>query len=77
LAFIGLSHTTGQITHHIAADVDKERDRLLADRKTTGSLLEDYAFDDFHTQLEGRNGGDDRWFTNGALYVGVTVDPMK
>jgi hypothetical protein len=28
---VGLSHYTGQITHHIAADIDAERDALLAD----------------------------------------------
>jgi hypothetical protein len=33
---VGLSHTTGQITHHIAADVDTERDHLFADLKETG-----------------------------------------
>ena len=27
---VGLSHYTGQITHHIAADIDAERDALLA-----------------------------------------------
>ncbi|HSB59173.1 MAG TPA: LssY C-terminal domain-containing protein, partial [Methyloceanibacter sp.] len=25
---VGLSHTTGQVTHHIAPDIDAERDRL-------------------------------------------------
>lgn len=30
---VGLSHTTGQITHHIAADIDQERDHLIADLK--------------------------------------------
>src|ERR1700758_544298 len=28
---VGLSHTTGQITHHIAPDVDTERDGLIPD----------------------------------------------
>ena len=30
---VGLSHTTGQITHHIAPDVDTERDHLFQDLK--------------------------------------------
>lgn len=35
---VGLSHTTGQITHHIAADVDTERDRLMATLTQTQGL---------------------------------------
>lgn len=30
---VGPSHTTGQITHHTAANVDAERDYLPQDRK--------------------------------------------
>jgi hypothetical protein len=33
---VGLSHTTGQITHHIAADVDAERDHLMGTLEQTG-----------------------------------------
>jgi hypothetical protein len=68
---VGLSHTTGQITHHIAPDVDKERDHLFADLTQTGHLLEQYTVDGFHTELEGRNGGGDKWVTDGDLDVGV------
>lgn len=71
---VGLSHTTGQITHHIAPDVDKERDHVFADLKHTGGLEDDYSVDDFHTEREGRNGGGDRWFTDGALDVGFISD---
>lgn len=68
---VGLSHTTGQITHHIAPDVDKERDRMFDDLEKTGNLIEQYAIDGFHTELEGRNGGGDKWITDGKLFVGV------
>ena len=30
----GVSHLTGQITHHIAPDIDAERDALIADIET-------------------------------------------
>jgi len=73
---VGLSHTTGQITHHIASDVDKERDHLFADLKATGDMELVYAVDGFHNQLEGRNGGGDRWYTDGRLFVGV-IDAAK
>jgi hypothetical protein len=68
---VGLSHTTGQVTHHIAADVDAERDYLFKDLEKTGELSETYVVDDFHKVREGRNGGGDPWHTDGKLYVGV------
>ncbi len=68
---VGLSDTTGQITHHISGDIDAERDHLFADLKATGRFTEEDPIDGFHTQLEGRNGGGDRWHTDGRLFVGV------
>ncbi len=68
---VGLSHTTGQITHHIAADVDAERDHLFQDLKATGDLADTYVVPGFHKVLEGHNGGGDLWKTDGQLYVGV------
>src|SRR5262249_55070478 len=68
---VGLSHRTGQVTHHIAADVDAERDHLFRDLQQTGELAETYVVDGFHKTREGRNGGGDPWHTDGDLYVGV------
>jgi hypothetical protein len=68
---VGLSRRTGQITHHIAADVDAERDHLFHDLEQTGELAERYTVDGFHKVLEGRNGGGDPWHTDGRLFVGV------
>jgi hypothetical protein len=68
---VGLSRTTGQITHHTAADIDTERDFLLKDLESTGLLAEVYTEDDFHKVRSGRNGGGDPWHTDGKLYVGV------
>jgi hypothetical protein len=68
---VGLSHTTGQITHHISGDVDAERDHLFDNLEATGKLMDQYSVDDFHTQREGRNGGGDRWHTDGRLLVGA------
>jgi hypothetical protein len=68
---VGLSSTTLEITHHIAADVDAERDHLLDTLEKTGDLLEVYRVPAFHKQLEGRNGGGDPWHTDGSLAVGV------
>jgi hypothetical protein len=67
---VGLSYTTGQITHHIAPDVDAERDRLIDEIKQAGDLSAVYWVDGFHKELEGRNGGGDPWHTDGRLAVG-------
>lgn len=68
---VGLSHTTAQITHHIAPDVDSERSKLLADLDAAG-LLEDLTWiDDFHVQRQGWNGGGDPYHTDGRLPVAV------
>jgi len=74
---VGFSHTTGQITHHIAADVDAERDHVMDTLKATGDLAELYPVDGFHTQLEGKNGGGDPWHTDGRLFVGVIKADVK
>jgi hypothetical protein len=68
---VGLSDTTGQITHHTAADIDAERDKLFRDLKQTGDLSEVYTIQGFHKILQGRNGGGDPWHTDGGLAVGV------
>jgi hypothetical protein len=68
---VGLSRTTGQVTHHIAADVDRERDHLINDLERTGNLVEVYTEDDFHKTRTGRNGGGDPWHTDGNLRVAV------
>ncbi|MGE3809845.1 MAG: LssY C-terminal domain-containing protein, partial [Gemmataceae bacterium] len=71
---VGLSRTTGQVTHVTAADVDAERDYLFRDLEATGDLAERYVIDGFHKVLQGKNGGGDPWHTDGNLYVGI-IDP--
>jgi len=66
---VGLSHTTGQITHHIAPDLDAERDGLLADLQRAGKVDTLDWKNDFQPQGEGRNGGGDPWHTDKRLPV--------
>jgi hypothetical protein len=68
---VGLSRTTGQITHHISPDVDGERDQLFDDLKKTGRLTIIEAIDGFHKVIEGKNGGGDPWHTDGRLLLGI------
>jgi hypothetical protein len=70
---VGFSRTTGQITHHIDADVDAERGKLMDDLNQTGLLSGTYWLDDFHENREGHNGGGDRYHTDGRLPVGVVA----
>jgi hypothetical protein len=67
-AGVGLSHTTGQVTHHIAAEVDKERDKLIADLERSGNIVVNW-IDSFQPIHEGRNGGGDKFVTDGRLGV--------
>jgi hypothetical protein len=68
---VGFSHRTGQITHHIAPDIDAERDQLFADLQHTGLLVEEYRVRGVGPTRRGRNGGGDLYYTDGDLRVGV------
>ena len=68
---VGLSRTTGQITHETAPHVDAERDYLFDGLKQTGDLAEFIIVPGFHKVPEGRNGEGNPWYTDGNLYEGV------
>ncbi|MEX0678458.1 MAG: LssY C-terminal domain-containing protein [Pirellulales bacterium] len=68
---VGLSHYTGQVTHHIDADVDHERDQLMDDLAAAGQLVRTYQVTGVGPTFDGRNGGGDRYFTDGEMDVGV------
>jgi len=68
---VGLSHTTGEITHHIGPNVDAERDLIVADLKRIGRLAELSWIADFHASHDGKNGGGDPYYTDGRLAVAV------
>jgi hypothetical protein len=71
---VGFNHVTGQITHHIASDVDAERDHLFENLQQTGELADVNSVDGFHKIPTGHNGGGDKWFTDGRLLSG-TIKP--
>jgi hypothetical protein len=71
---VGVSHLTGQITHHIAPDVDTERDRLIADLTAAGQLTSVFQVTGVGPTLQGRNGGGDRYYTDGELTI-ATISP--
>jgi len=72
---VELSRTTGQVTHHIAPDLDTERDLLISDLEKAGGTSGVKWIDGFQTELHGRNGGGDPWHTDGRLAV-VSLAPV-
>lgn len=67
----GVSHLTGQITHHIDPDVDAMRDGLMADLARAGMLSDQFQLPGLGPTVDGRNAGGDRYFTDGMIDVGV------
>jgi hypothetical protein len=64
----GISHRTGQITHHIDAAVDRERDLLLSQLGTQPGAQIDW-ISPFQPARSGRNGGGDAYITDGRLAI--------
>lgn len=77
-ASVGLSRETGQVTHHIAPDVDDERDRLARDLDSTGHVIESNLVRVRPPVLQAapaRNGGGDPYWTDGMRRVLTLRDP--
>ena len=70
---VGLSRYTGQITHHIAPDLDAERDGLINDLVRAGMAEALYSVSGIGPTLNGRNGEGDRYYTDGEIRVAVLV----
>lgn len=70
---VGLSSYTGQVTHHIAADIDAERDGLTDDLKTARVLEAIYEVTGVGPTLAGRNGEGDRYYTDGEVEISRIV----
>ncbi len=67
----GVSHLTGQITHHIDSDVDAQRDQLMRDLTAAGVLAREFQLPGMGPTANGRNAEGDRFFTDGMIDVGV------
>ena len=72
---VGLSHFTGEVMHHIDPDVDQERERLLSDLQRAGAIARISHLAKFRPAGTGRNGGGDRYVTDGGLGIAVLKDP--
>src|SRR6478752_3627140 len=70
---VGLSHLTAQVTHHIAPDIDAERDQLTADLKTAKVVEAIYEVSGVGPTLNGRNGEGDPYYTDGEIKISRLV----
>jgi hypothetical protein len=70
----GVSHYTGAITHHIAPDIDAERDFLIASLSQAHLVTKIFDVTGVGPTLFGRNGGGDPYYTDGELTV-ATLSP--
>ena len=70
---VGLSHDTGQVTHHIAPDIDAERDGLMRDLREANMVQNFFQISGTGPTLFGRNGEGDPYYTDGEIDVATLV----
>jgi hypothetical protein len=70
---VGLSRYTGQVTHHIAPDIDAERDGLIADLTAAKVVLAIYEVTGVGPTIAGHNGEGDLYYTDGEVKIARLV----
>jgi hypothetical protein len=68
---VGLNAYTGQFTHHIAPDIDEERNRLIADVTAAKMVTSIYQVSGIGPTIAGRNGEGDPYHTDGEIRIAV------
>ena len=66
---VGVSRYTGAITHHIDADIDRERSLLAADLEAVDLVDAKYQVTGVGPTVTGRNGGGDPYYTDGEVWI--------
>jgi hypothetical protein len=75
---VGLSHDTGQVTHHIGPDIDAERDLLMRDLRNAEMVQALFQISGTGPTLLGRNGEGDSYYTDGEIDIAnLVVDGIK
>jgi hypothetical protein len=75
---VGLSHDTGQVTHHIGPDIDADRDMLMRDLREAGMVQTLFQISGTGPTLLGRNGEGDPYYTDGEIdAASLVVDGIK
>jgi hypothetical protein len=73
-AGVELSRDTGQVTHHISPDIDAERATLMADLRAAKVVQANYEVSGIGPTVDGRNGGGDRYQTDGEIEIARLVE---
>jgi len=74
---VGVSHYTGQVTHHISPDIDAERDALIGDLTAAKVVEAMYQVTGLGPTLNGRNGGGDPYWTDGEIRLARLTPEAK
>lgn len=74
---VGLSRYTGEVTHHIAPDIDLERALIERDLQNAGMIAARYQVTGIGPTLRGHNGGGDLYFTDGEVWVMRLVEKCQ
>jgi hypothetical protein len=71
---VGFSHDDARVTHHIAPDIDAERDLLTGDLATAKVVSTVYEVTGIGPTFDGRNGGRDLYYTDGEIKIAVLAE---
>lgn len=74
---VGLSRYDAQVTHHIAPNIDAERNRLSGDLRKAKVVEVIYEVSGIGPTLNGRNGEGDRYYTDGEIEISRLVPDCK
>ncbi len=71
---VGISHRDARITHHIAPNLDAERDLLTADLAAAKVVTSIYEVTGVGPTLNGGNAAGDSYYTDGEIKISVLVE---
>src|ERR1700719_2542892 len=70
---VGLSHDTGQVTHHIGPNIDSQQDLLMDDLRTAGMVETFFQISGIGPTLIAWNGEGDPYYTDGEIDIARLV----
>jgi len=68
---VGFSHDDARVTHHVAPDIDADRDLLTADLHAAKVVTAVYEVTGIGPTLDARNGEGDPYYTDGEIKISV------
>jgi hypothetical protein len=71
---VGFSHRDAKITHHIARDIDAERDLLSDDLKDAKVVESTFEVEGIGPTINGHNGGGDSYYSDGDIRFSALTD---